>query len=136
MESAVTIVEIVTTVLALVVAAVQTVRYKHSQSLIKDLKRAKNATIWTHIAIVLEAYYTIEDARDKCEKDQEKGEVFAKITSARRTIVILWLDMLKEAALDEEEYNLKTIEKWIKLGRLENDWRIDKAKRLVPTINV
>jgi hypothetical protein len=44
-----------------------------------------------------------------------------------------YLQLLKEAVLDEEEFTESTIAHWQNIGRLENDWRTAQARKYIRT---
>lgn len=124
----------IATVAAFVVSIVQTIRYKSSQSNLKQLQRSRNATIWHGISLVLSAYESIEDARELVFDDDnpnQKALLYAKISSARRSMVSQYLHLLTEAVLDEEEFTEHTVKEWQRTGRLENEWRTAQAMKFV-----
>lgn len=123
--------------LGVAIAVLQTIRYKELEKTIKAIKRAKKASIWTNIGIVVKTFDSLESAR-KLMTSREKVdyEVLSKIASARRGTVDQYRNLLEEAILEEPVFNMDTIEKWKKTKRLENDWRIDQAKRYISTEDI
>lgn len=124
----------IASVLGLLVAVVQTMRYRESQRHLHELKRRRNATIWSIISGVLQAYESLEDARDllKAHNNSLNRELaLSKVTSARRSTVNQYVQLLREAVLDEEEFTETTVEEWKRLGRLENEWRVCQAKKFI-----
>ena len=116
------------------ISLLQTYRYEEARERLAQIKRVRNATIWHNIALVLNAYDTLEDARQfvsEGELSVGKDALQAKISSARRCVVDQYLDLLKEAVLDEEHFSEETIEYWRSIGRLENEWRVKQAKKFL-----
>lgn len=105
--------------------------------LLHQIKRNRNAEIWTNIAMTLNAYDSIDDAREICMKneidDHNSRMLLSKINSSRRGVVTQYLHLLKEAVLDEEKFDEDTVEEWKRLGRLENEWRVAQARKLIST---
>lgn len=120
--------------IGLVIAYVQWRNYRSAEQQLLTIRRHRNADIWTNISLLLQAYESIEDARNLWSTSEiSNTQLLAKINSARRSIVSQYLHLLKEAALDEPRFSDQTIQEWIKCGRLENEWRIAQARRLIPT---
>lgn len=89
------------------VAVIQTYRAWQATKNLENEKRARNAAIWHNIALVLNAYETLEDARSYAKKLSDAGNIdalVAKLSSARRCVVDQYLDLLKAAVLDEPEF--------------------------------
>jgi hypothetical protein len=89
---------------------------------------------WTKIGIVA----TVFDALDKAqtlvqERQSVDHEVLRKVESARRGTIDNYRILLQEAALAEPNFDMETIRKWKKAGKLENEWRVCAAMRLLPT---
>lgn len=89
------------TVVATVVSVLQTARYSSQRNRSRELERIRKATVWGNIAMVLEAYQTLDDARGICASDGElkKELLCSKISSARSAVVTQYQQLLKEAAL-------------------------------------
>jgi hypothetical protein len=137
LNSVLTAIGFVATCLSLAIAVVQTVRHSELRKSLEKIRRAKEAEIWTCIGIVLKTYDSLEQAVQILKtREQVDFEALVKIQSARRGIVDQYRMLLKEAVLEEEEFSIDTIEKWKRVGRLENDWRVSQAKRLLATKNI
>ena len=120
--------------LGFAIAIVQTYRAWSANATLENEKRTRNATIWHNIALVLNAYETIEDARSALNNGADTTDtavIAAKLSSARRCIVDHYLELLKSAVLDEPEFNEGTVRLWIEQGRLENDWRVKQARKFI-----
>lgn len=101
------------------VAVIQTYRAWQATKNLENEKRARNAAIWHNIALVLNAYETLEDARSYAKKLSDAGNIdalVAKLSSARRCVVDQYLDLLKAAVLDEPEFTEDTLKRWISQG--------------------
>lgn len=122
--------EVVIALLGFLLAAVQTLRHRAVKREADQLRRIRNASIWAEITRTLHAYESLEDARGLVPEDQPA--LAAKISSARRSVVSQYVELLKEAALDEERFSEDTIQRWISQGRLENEWRAQQARRFIP----
>lgn len=126
------------TALGVIVAIVQTYKARQATANLEKEQRARNATIWHNIALTLNAYETLEDARaylgTSSDGNNKSPEVLAaKLASARRCVVDQYLDLLRSAVLDEAEFTEETVQLWKSQGRLENDWRIKQARKFVRT---
>ena len=87
----------------------------------------RHVIIWT-----VRTFDSLDEARDLiASREPVDDEVISKISSARRGTVDHWRELLKDAVLQEPEFNSATLEKWIEMGRLENEWRIAQARRLL-----
>jgi hypothetical protein len=116
------------------ISLVQTYRYEEARERLIRIKRARNATIWHNIALVLNAYESLEDAREfssQQDLNASRDALQGKIASARRSVIDQYLDLLKEAVLDEEHFSEDTIEYWKSIGRLDNEWRVKQAKKFL-----
>lgn len=128
------IISFVLSALGLVIAAIQTAKAKEAKEALKREKRNRSASIWHNIALVLNAYETLEDARDYAKQlsgDSRMEALLAKLSSARRCTVDQYLDLLKSAVLDEEKFDQSTIDLWVKQGKLQNEWRVLQAKKFL-----
>jgi hypothetical protein len=126
----------IATVLGFALSVLQTLRYLDARNDLAQLKRSRNANIWLNIAMTLNAYESIEDARNLVGDDdnpRQKELLMSKINSVRRCMVDQYLQLLKEAVLDEEEFTESTIAHWQNIGRLENDWRTAQARKYIRT---
>ena len=90
----------------------------------------KQADIWSNIALALQAYDTLEDARDLV-RAMGDPDLAGKLNSARRSTVAQYLQLLRQAILEEPEFTEQTVEEWKRLGRLENEWRVSQAMKFV-----
>jgi hypothetical protein len=123
--------------LGVAIAVLQTVRYKQLEDTLKQIKRAKKAAIWTNIGIIVKVFDSLEDARHlMLNRDKVDYEILSKIASARRGTVDQYRELLEEAILEEPIFNMETIEKWENTNRLENEWRVNQAKRYIETENI
>lgn len=113
---------------------IQTYRAKQVSEDLKQKKREQNASIWCNISMVLNTYDTLEDARiyaNGASGPENMDALSAKISSARRCIVDQYLNLLKQAVLDEPDFSEEVLQRWIKQGRLENEWRVAQARKLI-----
>lgn len=123
--------------LGVAIAVLQTVRYKQLENTIKQIKRAKKAAIWTKIGITVKVFDSLEDAKNlMASRDKVDHEILSKIASARRGTVDQYRELLEEASLEEPIFNMDTIEKWKSTNRLENEWRVNQAKRYINTEDI
>lgn len=116
-------------ILSLGLAIAQTVRARNARAELERIRRIKNADIWSGISLTLQAYETIDDARELIPEGAH--ELSAKIGSARRAIVGQYLQQLRQAVLDEPEFTEETVKEWRRVGRLENEWRVAQAMKFV-----
>ena len=101
-----------------------------------DVKKKREQEIWTQIGIDLTAFDALDESRSLLSQssvvDQEI-EIRRKIESARRATIDLYRLLLCEAVGIEPVFTMNTIKKWRNAGRLENEWRVRTAMRLLPT---
>jgi hypothetical protein len=118
-------------VLGLVVALAQTLRYREAQKSLSEIKRRNNADIWQGMSLILQAYESLDDARSIRLLGFPRSDLAAKISSARRAVIALYIHQLRQATLDEPVFTEETIRHWIKTGRLENEWRVQQARKFI-----
>lgn len=70
------------------------------------------------------------------KREKVDYEVLSKIASARRGTIDQYRNLLEEAILEEPVFDMETIDKWKQTGRLENEWRVNQAKRYISTENI
>ena len=123
------------TIIGIWIAIYQTMRARSAEKDFLDQKRIRNAEIWHNIALTLNAYDTLEDARVYSKslktKDAKTEAIFAKLSSARRSIVDQYLGLMRSAVLDEAHFDEETLNRWIAHGRLENTWRVKQARKFI-----
>jgi len=98
----------------------------------KQIEKAKIIEIWTNIGIVATIFDGLDSAKDMIfKKSNVDHEVLCKVEGARRGSVDLYRLLLKDAAIAEPNFDIDTIERWKNEGKLENEWRVQAAKRLL-----
>lgn len=122
---------ILITCLGIGIAVIQTIRAEQTTRKLRRLERVQSAQIWHNIALTLNAYETLEDAREYAKDGAQKEALVAKISSARRCIVDQYLDLIRAAALEEKEFTEQTVQRWVEQGRLQNDWRVMQARKFI-----
>lgn len=127
------ILQTIVATLGLVLALVQTLRYRSAKSELDKVNRMKIADIWANISMTLEAYETLEDARRINSRSENDPTLSAKLNSARRSVVAQYIQLLRQAAMAEPEFTEETVKEWQRVGRLENQWRVTQALRFVRT---
>ena len=101
---------------------------------LRTVEEAKARGIWTKIGIDCTAFDALDDAKKLVQSRQAVDhEVLAKIENARRSTVDLYRLLLEEAATIERDFSMDTIKRWQKAGRIENEWRLKAAMRLLST---
>ena len=120
-------------VAGLVLAISQTLRYNQARKDLNELQRRHNADIWQGISLTLQAYETLDDARNIDVSGPRRPELAAKLGSARRAVVAQYVHQLRQATLDEPEFTDETVERWRSIGRLENEWRVQQARKFLRT---
>ena len=121
---------------------VQTIKNRQLEDALARIKRQYDAEIWTLLGIVTRTFDSLDIARNDLVSymSSENGKnisllrsALIGVQSARRGTVDQYRNLLKEASLREEIYDLETIKKWVITGRLENAWRVKQAIRLLPS---
>jgi hypothetical protein len=116
-----------------VVTIYQFLKNRELKKTIEKLQRTEEAEMWTYIGSIVKTYDALCDARKLLsDKPNIDYESLLKVQSARRGTIDLYILLLKDAVLKEEDFSEDTIKRWIELGRLENEWRISQARRLLP----
>ncbi len=123
----------IASVLSVIVAVVQTVRYRQAARLLRHVERSRNAATWQNIVMVLRVYDSLHEVTemDRQVIQTSPDRLMAKINRARECVVNQWIQLIKEAALEEPIFNEEVIERWQRQGRLENDWRVAHARKLL-----
>lgn len=117
-----------------IVTIYQFLKNKELKKTIEKLKRTEEAEMWTYLGSAVKTYEALSEARELLSKrDSIDYESLLKVQSARRGTIDLYILLLKDVVLKEEDFTETTIKKWVELGRLETDWRISQARRLLPT---
>jgi flagellar biosynthesis chaperone FliJ len=125
-------------VAATCVAIIELVRRNALDRQFTAYRRVNANRIWGHIQIVLEAYETLDEAkkapaRGLTEKDRVERERFLcdKIISARKAVVAAYLRLLEQAISEQDRFDEQVAQRWLQMGRLENDWRYRIAMKFV-----
>lgn len=117
-----------------IVTIYQFLKNKELKKTIEKLKRTEEAEMWTYLGSAVKTYEALSEARELLSKRAIIDyESLLKVQSARRGTIDLYILLLKDVVLKEEDFTENTIKKWVELGRLETDWRISQARRLLPT---
>lgn len=135
------IIGFVLTIVGTIIAVAQITKNKQLEEALERIKRQYDAEIWTLLGIVTRTFDTLDTARNDLVTylsvgEEERNlsllrEALIGIQSARRGTVDQYRNLLKEASLSEENYDLETVKKWVITGRLENAWRVKQAIRLL-----
>jgi Ni,Fe-hydrogenase I large subunit len=94
----------VASVICLIIAIVQYMKYKETKDNLKKLKNVRNTQIWGSISLILEAYKTLDEAKELITTKTVDSEVAMRIVSARKSIVAQYLRLLEQAILEEEYF--------------------------------
>jgi hypothetical protein len=120
----------IVSIIGLIIAIIQSMKYKAANENYKKLKQIRNTQIWGSISLILEAYDTLDEAKKILEEREIDSEISLKIVSARKSIVAQYLRLLEQAILDEPTFTIETANEWRKKGLLENEWRYQVAIKL------
>jgi hypothetical protein len=123
---------VVVSLVSIYFAILQTLRKREVEKTLNELKRTRRADTWTNMAIVIRTFDTLDEARvNLLAQTNPSPFVLSKISSARRGTVDQWRHLLKQAILDEPDFCAATIDRWVAEGKLENEWRVNQARRLL-----
>lgn len=123
---------LVVSLISVAIAVTQTIRKRDVEKALNDMKRMRRADTWTNMAIVIRIFDTLDEVRvELLAQRRPPSTLLSKISSARRGTVDQWRHLLKQAVLDEPAFCEATIERWALEGKLENEWRIAQARRLL-----
>lgn len=123
----------ISSIASLLFGVVQLMKYRAAKEKHDKLKQIRGAQIWGSINLTLEAYDTLNEAKDLVfsnAKDPDINELACKIVSARKSTVAQYLRLLEQAILDEERFTEETAKEWKEKGLLENEWRYKAALKL------
>lgn len=128
-----TIVGTIVGVLSLILAAVQTVRYQATKKLLDQLQNREQIATWSLYDLAIQAYTSLGEARAAL-RDVSGAPVAAieKTAQVASLLNAIWLKLIEHAATLEPEFTEATIERWRNLGRLDSDWRLQRARKLLP----
>jgi len=125
-------------VVATCIAIVELVRRNAIDRQFAAYRRVNANRVWGHIQIVLEAYETLDEAKKApapgtTERDRIERERFLcdKIISARKAVVAAYLRLLEQAISEQDKFDEEVAQRWLQMGRLENDWRYKIALKFV-----
>jgi hypothetical protein len=121
----------IASVISVIVAVIQYMKYRETKNNLKKLKNVRSTQIWGSILLTLEAYNTLNEAKDLITIRAVDNEIATKIVSARKSIVAQYLRLLEQAILDEECFTEETAREWRDKGLLENEWRFQAALKLI-----
>jgi len=121
----------IASIISVVIALVQYMKYKEAKNNLRKLKNVRSTQIWGSILLTLEAYNTLDEAKDLITTKAVDNEIATKIVSARKSIVAQYLRLLEQAILDEECFTEETAREWKDKGLLENEWRYQAALKLI-----
>ena len=123
--------------IGVVIAIIQTIRYRNVSEKNKELRRNRYLQIWSNINSSIIAFDKLDKVQDSLKGVSGLDEsIPRRISNARQGVVSLWMQLIKDAAAEEEEFTEETVEEWYRLNKLGNEWRRDYAMQLVgPNLN-
>lgn len=121
-------------VLSLIFAVIQTLKYRAEKENYKKLKRIQHNQIWGNIRLVLETFDRLEPLKENAERlNSVPDDVKSRIIAARQSAVDNYIRLIEQAALAEDNFTQETVDKWFENKKLENDWRRQVAMMFVQT---
>jgi hypothetical protein len=128
-----TIVGTVVGVISLVIAVVQTFRYREAKRLLEQLRVREQLAIWSLYDLIVQAYDSTGEARTALRSDgAEPVKAIEKTAQTAALLNAAWLKTIEHAATLEDTFDQAALERWISLGRLDSDWRKARARKLLP----
>ena len=127
---------IIGTILAaagLVVAVIQTLRYRVARQLLLKINQREQISTWALYDLVVQAYDSLNHTRSVLR--EPSGDTRAALESAAKASSLLnamWLRCVEQAALLEPTFDEAAIERWKEMGRLDSEWRYTRARKLLP----
>jgi hypothetical protein len=124
----------VASIASLALAVVQTIRYRVAKSLLRQLRNKEQVATWSHYDLIVQAYDWNAEARDAL-----RSEAGAPIVALEKTAQVssllnaMWLKSVEHAASLEINFDEEAIERWQALGRLDTEWRLKRARKLLPS---
>jgi hypothetical protein len=125
-------------VVATCIAIIELVRRNVLDRQFAAYRRVNTNRVWGHIQILLEAYETLDEAKNSkpqgtSVQDRIERERFLcdKIISARKAVVATYLRLLEQAISEHDQFNEEIAQRWLQMGRLENDWRYRIAMKFI-----
>ncbi len=111
----------VASIVSLAVAWIQTAR-------LRKLMHRKNADTWLALREVLTMVRGLQNS--SLPKSLKRNAVVAR---AFTKAVSLHRQLLKQAILDEDNFSELTIKAWRRVGKLEEDWEENEARKFLTT---
>ena len=132
-----TILGTVLTAVGLAVAVIQSFRYQEAARLLRTLRDREQIANWALYDLITQAYDQVREARDEL-RDESGGSRKALENAARAVSLLnaMWLNTVEHAAALEPEFSEQTLDRWEALGRLDTQWRMERARRLLPAPRV
>jgi len=123
--------------ISLVIAGVQTVRYQVAKRLLQRINSREQVATWGLYDLIIQAYDDVVEAREALRSAPNAAPVKAVEKTAQTAALLnaMWLATVEHASTLEPQFNSSTVERWVELGRLDSDWRIARAKKLLPSAN-
>ena len=122
------------TIVSIIIALVQAIQKKELNRTLKQVKKVQKLDTWTNINMVLKTYDSLTDMRDILKdgyKQEDHPLLLSKVSSARRGTVDEWRYLLKQAVLEEDEFDEETVQLWLEQHKLDNEWKADQARQLI-----
>jgi len=121
-------------VASLGLAIIQTFRYRATKRLLAKLNEREQLATWSLYDLLVQAYTANAEARSALREEQTPA--VAAIEKSAQTAALLnamWLNTVEHAAQLEPVFDEAVLDRWIRLGRLDSEWRIARARKLLPS---
>jgi len=92
-------------------------------SRMRELRRRTNADAWLSIRTVVAILRRLEESPFS-EQDPQIASVYARVAD-------LYRHLLKQAILDEKDFNEETINSWLATGKICSDWQLEQARNFL-----
>jgi hypothetical protein len=131
-----TIVGTVIGAISLILAVVQTIRYQVAKRLLRRINEREQLATWALYDLIVQAYDIIGEARTTLRSEPNSPvQAVEKTAQAASLLNAMWLKTVEHAAMLEPEFREPTLQRWVDLGRLDSDWRLARARKLLPRVS-
>lgn len=120
-------------VTSLFVAVIQTFRYREAKRLLEQLRLRDQLSTWSLYDLIVQAYEAVGEAREALRNGPvPPAKALEKTAQSAALLNAMWLNTIEHAATLEPVFDQATLDRWKALGRLDSEWRVSRAKKLLP----
>lgn len=118
---------------SLMLAIVQSFRYQATKKLLEQMQDREQIATWALYDLGIQAYTSLGEARVALRGNSNVPVAGIEKTAQVASLLnAMWLKLIEHAATLEPKFDEAAIKRWQELGRLDSDWRLERARKLLP----